>query len=90
MCRKTFFLLTALMLFGGCVPHKTEPVFHSEVISKSVPWTNLNFRNDPDSFQFAIVGDRSREGLPYGVVHMQWTATNLHSQRPELFGRLEF
>jgi hypothetical protein len=34
--------------------------------SSARPWTHLNFRNNPDDFQFAIIGDRSgdkRDGV---------------------------
>src|SRR5690606_12538319 len=33
--------------------------FSSDVTTEVKPWTHLNFANDPDDFQFAIVGDHT-------------------------------
>jgi predicted phosphodiesterase len=43
---------TPLALFAG-VP------LNASLDSKPHPWTHLNFQNDPDDFQFAIVPDRT-------------------------------
>jgi len=40
--------------------------FESGVETEAKPWTHLDFRNDPDNFQFAIVSDRTggpRQGV---------------------------
>ncbi|MBT33626.1 MAG: hypothetical protein CMO01_28515 [Thalassobius sp.] len=45
---------------------KDEARFTSEKFDKAVPWTHLNFHNNPENFQFAIVSDRTgghREGV---------------------------
>ena len=36
-------------------------------ISEAKPWTNENFRNNPDNFQFAILGDRGGGSSPLGT-----------------------
>lgn len=51
----------ALLLTVGCT-HAT--VFHSDVETAAKPWTHMNFRNDPDAFQFAIVSDRTGGARP--------------------------
>jgi hypothetical protein len=33
--------------------------YDEAVMSKAKPWTSENFRNNPDNFQFAIIGDRT-------------------------------
>lgn len=44
------------ILIAGC-----SGVFQSDAGSstEAVPWTHLTFNNDPDNFQFVIVGDRT-------------------------------
>lgn len=42
------------------------PFFKSDVETEKKPWTNMNFYNNPDNFQFAIVGDRAG-GIRAGV-----------------------
>lgn len=54
---KTFTFLLALvplMVFG-----QGKPVFESDLQTEKKPWTHLNFANNPDDFQFAIVTDRT-------------------------------
>ena len=46
--------LVALLAFGCGV----SPEFHSTIDqSGRTPWTHLDFHNQPESFQFAIIGD---------------------------------
>lgn len=43
-----------------------EPTFEHDVPTAQKPWTHLQFHNDPDDFQFAIVSDNtggSRKGI---------------------------
>ena len=51
-----FAALTSLVLLFSCSPKKD---FKSDVETKQKPWTNLDFYNDPNHFQFAIVADRT-------------------------------
>lgn len=48
--------------------------------SSPVPWSNLEFRNDPDAFQFAIVSDRTG-GARWGV--FQDAIAKLNLLQPE-------
>lgn len=48
-----FLLLVTLV---GCTSKQN---FKTDVDTKLKPWTNLDFYNDPDNFQFAIVADRN-------------------------------
>ena len=52
---------------------KTD-VFHIDDESK--PYTHLNFKNDPEEFQFAIVSDNAGGGRP-GVFHKAVEMVNL-------------
>lgn len=57
MKNRCFFLvLIAVFLVTACGQQKP---FKSDVATVKKPWTNLNFNNDPDNFQFAIVSDRN-------------------------------
>jgi hypothetical protein len=40
-------------------PTDTAPEFSSDVTTDAKPWTHLNFQNNPDNFQFAVVTDRT-------------------------------
>lgn len=48
-------LAFAVVLFS-CIRPK---IFSTTVETKVAPWTNLNFNNHPENFQFAIVSDRN-------------------------------
>ena len=57
-------LLGGILLQSGCVTTQSEPndvvfTYDSVAISSAKPWSSENFRNNPDNFQFAIVGDRT-------------------------------
>ncbi len=52
-----FFLgIVLVILLSGCGQRKP---FRSDVTTASKPWTNLDFNNNPENFQFAIVSDRN-------------------------------
>ena len=60
--------LAGLFLLPGCQPVSpplengiTEAVFTYDKaeIPDAKPWSSENFANDPDNFQFAIIGDRA-------------------------------
>ena len=77
MNQKIIVGLLALMCLCGCNDKKeTEPVFISDIKTESVPWTHLNFRDDPAAFQFAIVTDRTgtnRPGIfPKAMERLNW------------------
>jgi len=54
------FTLTAII--AGCA--RVDSYLKIEVSKGANPWTHLNFCNNPDEFQFAIVGDRTGEHKP--------------------------
>ncbi len=61
---KLFLLIAATMLLASaCTPKKD---FKTDVDTNLKPWTNLDFYNDPDNFQFAIVSDR-QGGMRPGI-----------------------
>ena len=53
-----------LVVVTGCHWKQTQPVFQSDVTSDAKPWTHLNFKNDPEAFQFAVVTDRTGGNRP--------------------------
>ncbi|MEL6254672.1 MAG: chitobiase/beta-hexosaminidase C-terminal domain-containing protein [Bacteroidota bacterium] len=58
MVSKRLYLLYFLLLPLGIAAQSNED-FHSDLTTEKKPWTHLNFQNDPDNFQFAIVTDRT-------------------------------
>ena len=65
MKRKDYTLLALLLCSLFAIGQKTE-TFESDITSGPTPWTNLDFYDDPDDFQFVIVSDRTG-GLRPGV-----------------------
>jgi UDP-2,3-diacylglucosamine pyrophosphatase LpxH len=65
MKQTKLFLLITITFFAvaACTPKKD---FKTDVDTKLKPWTNLEFYNDPNNFQFAIVGDRTG-GMRRGI-----------------------
>ena len=71
----------ALALSAGCGgPDKPIAATIVPTAAGRQPWTHLNFDNDPDNFQFAIVGDRTGRHRP-GVFENGIAKLNL--LRPE-------
>jgi hypothetical protein len=52
------------------------PILHQDSIEAPTPWTHLDFKNDPDNFQFAVTSDLYggyREGIfPKAVDRLNW------------------
>jgi predicted phosphodiesterase len=59
---------------------QTTEVFKSDILSGPTPWTNTEFYNDPDNFQFAIVSDRTN-GHRKGV--FEEALQKLNGMKPE-------
>ncbi len=67
------FLMSGLILQFGCggygvksntdtsAPAIYDFSYDKAAIPKAKPWTSENFKNNPDNFQFAILGDRGGE-----------------------------
>ncbi|MFC1681335.1 hypothetical protein ACFL1S_06080 [Pseudomonadota bacterium] len=60
--------LVGLLLLTGCASTSTTPgdmkstsgfVYDQSAISGATPWTSENFKNDPENFQCASIGDRT-------------------------------
>jgi len=56
--------LTFVILQGGCQTYRgdserSEFSYDSGILAIAKPWTSETFKNDPDNFQFAIIGDRT-------------------------------
>lgn len=59
-----YILISLALTLIGCQGSLDELTI--DVSSRANPWTHLRLNNDPDNFQFAIVGDRTgdiREGI---------------------------
>lgn len=61
MKRKTISILLFCVFLGSFVQAQ---VFKSDANLDKKPWTNLNFRNDPNNFQFIILSDRNGGSRP--------------------------
>ena len=54
-------IIAFTLFFAAC----TSPTrFKSDVETTKKPWTNLNFNNDPNNFQFGIMSDRNGGNRP--------------------------
>jgi len=56
--------LTFAFLQAGCQTYRSDSsraefVYNSAALATAQPWTSQTFKNDPDNFQFAIIGDRT-------------------------------
>ena len=51
--------------------------YDEEVLSTVKPWTAKDFKNDPDNFQFAIIGDRTGGANPEGTFKLAVDQINL-------------
>ena len=58
-------ILTASFVFAlSNLFAQNQEYFKSDVETSKKPWTNLDFYNDPNNFQFAIVTDRTGGNRP--------------------------
>ena len=62
--KKFYLILFVVILGSGNMLSFAQKDFKSPVDTKQKPWTNLDFYNDPDNFQFAIVTDRNGGNRP--------------------------
>jgi len=61
---KRLAIIYGLLWFGLNATAQNKDVFQSPVDTDKKPWTNLEFYNDPDNFQFVIVSDRTGGNRP--------------------------
>jgi predicted phosphodiesterase len=76
-------LLVAISLLAGCGPGKEvaaeAPLFSYDpaAVTEAKPWTSERFRNDPDNFQFAVIGDRTGGANVQGTFAIAMDQLNL-------------
>jgi hypothetical protein len=82
-------LLAGLSLLAGCASAPAETggqadaqqsavfSYDKAVFAQAKPWTSENFRNDPDNFQFAIIGDRTGGANVLGTFDLAMDQINL-------------
>ena len=76
-------LVICLALQVGCAATDKGAVsqdvfsYDNAALSSNKPWTNENFRNNPDNFQFAIIGDRTGGANVQGTFDMAMDQLNL-------------
>lgn len=64
----TMLVMSVFLISGGCSQAQQEGVkkadkspfvYDQNAITDKKPWTSENFRNNPENFQFVIIGDRT-------------------------------
>ena len=78
----TVILLANIMLFNGCSTIQKGPgaavfSYDQTALSGANPWTSKDFRNNPDNFQFAIIGDRTGGANVQGTFDLAMGKLNL-------------
>jgi len=73
------FLLAALILLAGCAP--TAFRYDKAALPGAKPWTSEAFKNNPEEFRFAVIGDRTGGSDPGGIFNRSIDQLNL--LRPE-------
>jgi len=78
----TVLLLAGIVLQSGCSTTESgsgTDVFSYDqaAISGAKPWTAKEFRNDPENFQFAIIGDRTGGANAQGTFELAMGQLNL-------------
>ena len=76
------FLLVGILLQSGCATTQSKSdgvvfTYDSVAISGTKPWTSENFSNNPDDFQFAIIGDRTGGANVQGTFELAMGQLNL-------------
>ena len=76
------FVLACIVLQSGCsTTHSgsSDAVFHYDraAVPEAKPWTSENFKNDPDEFQFVIIGDRTGGANAQGTFEIAMDQINL-------------
>jgi hypothetical protein len=65
-------LLAGLLAVNGCLSNRYSGFEVEDYADAPVPWTHLEANNDPDKFQFVLVGDRTggmRPGVFSNAMH---------------------
>jgi hypothetical protein len=75
-------VLVCAVLLGGCSTHQSTPGvasfrYDSASLPGAKPWTSESFKDDPDDFQFAIIGDRTGGANAEGTFDLAMGQLNL-------------
>ncbi len=76
-------ILISIVLQSGCITNEqrveSQAVFsYDKAVFPTVkPWTSENFKNNPDNFQFAIIGDRTGGANVLGTFKLAMKQINL-------------
>lgn len=68
-------LAALALVLNACGPTAFE--YDADTVATAKPWTSENFRNDPENFQFAIIGDRTGGANVEGTFDMAMGQLNL-------------
>ena len=68
-------LVTCIFLLNACSPAVFD--YDETAVAGAKPWTSENFRNSPDNFQFAIIGDRTGGANVEGTFDLAMGQLNL-------------
>ena len=68
-------LLTAIVLHSGCSTAVFD--YDQAALPEAKPWTSRDFKNDPENFQFAVIGDRTGGANVQGTFYMAMSQLNL-------------
>ena len=76
------FVFACIVLQSGCsTTHSgsSDAVFHYDraAVPEAKPWTSEKFNNDPDEFQFVIIGDRTGGANAQGTFEIAMDQINL-------------
>lgn len=80
------FAFVGLSLVAGCASTGTTPeqagvtsgfVYDEAALPGEKPWTSEDFKNNPDNFQFAIIGDRTGGANVEGTFNLAMPQLNL-------------
>ncbi len=76
------FVLACIVLQSGCSTTRSgssDSVFHYDraALPGAKPWTPKDFKNDPDEFQFVIIGDRTGGANVEGTFEIAMDQINL-------------
>jgi len=76
-----FGLLAGLSLLAACGQYDAQRAavfaYDQAEVPGATPWTSESFKNDPDQFQFAVLGDRGGGASPLGTYERALDQVNL-------------
>ena len=84
-CHKKILIACTVLVFLGCNQSSDQSVIKDASVFKydqseyqgAKPWTSENFKNNPDNFQFVIIGDRTGGANAQGTFALAMDQINL-------------